>query len=146
MSLNIYLNESEIPKSIRFIRNNDKFFGDTSVENTVIVNAVLQRVEKASYYSDSMFTDRNGGNLYWDCLSTGTKTILNIIDHPDICFDTIECGVNAIATLPLIREGNVLLRFYLFQVREYNKNCDINFRGKNYTNTGEFIEVLKQFI
>lgn len=39
----------------------------------------------------------NYGSLRKDYLSSGTKTLLNIISHPDKCFDVCECGGNVLS-------------------------------------------------
>lgn len=53
--------------------------------------------------------DKSLGALFTDNLSTGTKTLLNIWQHRDLCFDTIECGNNALTLLMGFTEGQAVL-------------------------------------
>lgn len=42
-------------------------------------------------------------------LSTGCKTALNVLYHPDVCFSLIECGSNAVGAICSLRCGNVFV-------------------------------------
>jgi hypothetical protein len=72
-------------------------------------------------------------------LSTGTKTLLNILGHPDICFNVCECGNNALCLLPLIQNGNI---YWEMPAVVYDENmvCSIKYRGRVYTDFDSFIE------
>lgn len=59
---------------------------------------------------DFIGRDKSLGALFTDNLSTGTKTLLNISQHRDLCFDTIECGNNALTLLMGFTEGQAVLR------------------------------------
>ncbi|MDE7307768.1 MAG: DUF4869 domain-containing protein [Lachnospiraceae bacterium] len=62
------------------------------------------KIDKAEYTTSLTFLERTNilGNLNKSMLSTETKTLLNIINHPDICFNVAECGNNALQFLPKI--------------------------------------------
>ena len=79
------------------------------------------------------------GALNKNMLSTGTKTLLNIIQHPDKCFSVCECGNNALSLLPLITEGSI---YWSIPVVAYNGDsaCDIICNGKEYKDFYEFLE------
>lgn len=63
------------------------------------------------YNSPATFIGRDPslGALYKQHLSTGTKTLLNVLNHPDKCFSTIECGYNALTLLMGFTEGQAVL-------------------------------------
>ena len=42
-----------------------------------------------------------------DCLSTGCKTVLNVLYFPDTVFCLKECGENALEILYSLEQGNV---------------------------------------
>lgn len=68
-------------------------------------------IDQAEYCSEKTFIgrDKSLGALFTDNLSTGTKTLLNISQHRDLCFDTIECGNNALTLLMGFTEGQTVL-------------------------------------
>lgn len=55
---------------------------------------IIKIIDKAEYVSERSFSGRTKemGNLDSKCLSTGSKTLINIISHTDMCFDVCECG------------------------------------------------------
>ncbi len=111
MALYIYTDRAKVPEDMKIIDFNDSYFDVfTTIEDTQLVRTILAAVDKAEYHSNKSFIGRTKdlGALNKNMLSTGTKTLLNIIQHPDICFNTIECGANALQFLPLIKNGNVI--------------------------------------
>lgn len=111
MALNIYTDKNLVPKDKKIIDFNDSFFDVfTTISNYDLVRSILYKVDKAEYHSSKTFIGRTKelGALNKSMLSTGTKTLLNIIEHPDKCFNTIECGSNALSFIPLIKDGNII--------------------------------------
>ncbi len=43
-----------------------------------------------------------------NCLSTGSKILLNIYRYPELCFNVMECGDNALELLAGIKKDNIL--------------------------------------
>lgn len=115
MALVVYRTEEDVKNAgLDLIRVNDLFFNaETYLDNTYLSNLVLSTVDKAKYNSSLTFIGRSIdlGALNKNMLSTGTKTLLNIINHPDKCFDVCECGDNALSLLPLFKNGSVLWAF-----------------------------------
>lgn len=71
------------------MENNDAYFAIYSkVPDTPEVRKILFDVDNADYLSESMFHSRypNLGNTSALHLSTGMKTLLNVLQHPDKCF------------------------------------------------------------
>lgn len=141
--LTIYTDLAELNKEgKKLIRVNDLFFNmETNLEDSEIVRRILKTIDKAEYNSDLTFIGRTKslGALNKNMLSTGTKTLLNILKHPDKCFDVCECGNNALSLLPLIKEGNV---YWECPAVSYSGNgeCDIYYNGKHFNDFYSFLE------
>lgn len=109
MSLQVY-NKTDPPISV--IVDNDTYFdGHTELDSGDMCAGILKVIDKAVYNSPATFIGRDPslGALYKQHLSTGTKTLLNISQHRDLCFDTIECGNNALTLLMGFTEGQAVL-------------------------------------
>lgn len=142
MSLNVYTDKSQIPKGMEYIGINDSFFDlETNLQDNPITHSILASIDKAKYNSELTFIGRSEGlgALNKTMLSTGTKTLLNIIGHKDICFDVCECGDNALSMLPLITNGNILWR-YPTMCYNGDSSCDIVCNGISYKDFYEFLE------
>ena len=114
MALTVYTNKNDIENSGKdLVIINDLFFdSETVLSNSSLVKKILSDIDKAEYNSDLTFIGRTKelGALNKSMLSTGTKTLLNIIQHPDKCFSVCECGNNVLSLLPLISEGSIYWR------------------------------------
>lgn len=135
MSLNIYTAKDEIPKDMILIERNDIFFdGFTELKDSELTRVILREVDKAEYATSDTFIGRSKqfGQIYRQNLSTGAKTLLNIISYPDKCFNVVECGGNALRLLTLITEGNILWR-NIFVPYTGNGSCDMVWNKKKYT-------------
>jgi hypothetical protein len=121
---------------------NDSFFDtNTVLQDNTLVREVLSKVDKAEYNTDLTFRSRTKemGALNKNNLSTGTKTILNILEHKDKCFSVSECGNNVLCFIPQIKEGCI---YWDIPAVAYTgcPDCDIQYKGKNYTDFYEFLE------
>jgi hypothetical protein len=142
MSLHVYENVNELPNGITYIKSNDSFFdaggiirGDEFSKN------VLSRIDGSEYCNESSFYSKfvKDKVVSKDKLSTGAKTLINIYDNPNYCFDTCECGNNALKMLFEIRDGYVLWRKPVV-CADKNYDCDIIFEEKQYTKAFDFLE------
>lgn len=141
MSLKIYRSVDEVPSGVRVTKRNDLFFNArTIIKNTDLVADILRTIDMAEYNSDLTFIGRTRelGALNKSMLSTGTKTLLNIIAFPDRCFNVVECGNNALQFIPKITEGHILWELPVVVCRD-RFECDINYRGRNYVDFHEFL-------
>lgn len=141
MSLQVYRSIDEVPSDIKVIESNDSFFdGITNLTKTELVCEILRTVDKAEFNSSQTFIGRTKelGALHKSMLSTGTKTLLNIIQHPEFCFNVAECGNNALQFIPRIKEGYILWKLPVVVCRE-RFECDINYRGMHYVDFHEFL-------
>ena len=143
MALTIYTDIKDIEKVGKdLILINDLFFdSDTNLNDSELTDKILITIDKASYNSELTFIGRTKelGALNKNMLSTGTKTLLNIIHHPDKCFSVCECGNNVLSLLPLITDGCL---YWSIPVVTYegDPTCDIVCNGKRYNNFYEFLE------
>lgn len=145
MSLNVYTRKEDIPKGMILVSDNDSYFsGETLLSGSDFCKLVLRNIDKAEYVSEFCFTGRTKefGNLNKDLLSTGTKTLLNIESSPDLCFNAIECGYNAISLLPLIKEGNILMPKQLYLYDGRHEDCDISCNNMQYSIFSDFLSYL----
>lgn len=147
--LTIYRTVEEIPSGIKLVRDNDAYFNAKSkLLDTELVKYILGRIDGAEYVSEYIFCSKNKkvGNLNKIYLSTGTKTLLNIINSDNVCFDLIECGINVLDLIPefsLKVNGSVLWSncFYPF---EKDCDCDILYRGMKFSRTFDFMRALME--
>jgi len=144
MSLNIYKSINEVPTGIEIVNFNDSYFDlYTDIMNTDEVKLILEKVEKAKYFSNRVFVSRieSFGGLFKNQLSTGTKTLLNIIGFPGKCFNVIECGNNALEYLLTLYDGNVLWEKPFVVYSRYDcLTCDVNYNGRHFSDVFELIE------
>lgn len=148
MSLYLYREKSEIPANMPYILNNSAYFKALSIPQTDQALEVLQKVEQAEYVSSLFFQSKKFkfGAMNKAYLSTGTKTLLNILTDPDVCFDIIECGVNVITQLLKFTSGHVYIGSVAIQSEGSPADtCDIVYRNKRYTNLGEFADVINNY-
>lgn len=148
MSLIIYTSRSEIPSDLRIIDNNDRYFdGRSIIPDSPLVAHILKDIDGATRASDLAFYGKFLENVALDrsMLCTGTKTLLNILQHPDRCFNVIECGDNALAYLSKITDGFILWEVCSMPWLEGNDNCDIIIPAdgdKHYTSFNRVIDRL----
>lgn len=143
MSLVIYRTKEEVPDGFEVIEDNDEFFdyATTLDPSSDVQNLIVSKIDEGKIVSAQTFIGRTPefGTLFKNNLSTGSKTLLNIINHKDICFDCVECGYNAIALLPYLTDGYAIVRNLLVPVDKDIK-CDIIYDDRKFNS---FFEVLK---
>ncbi len=117
-----------VPKTKELILLNDIYFNQHTVslldEKAAEIISTIDRSEWLSQYTIRSRFD--GMTLNIDKLSTGCKTVLNILYNPEKIFDIRECGDNALDVIYALPEGNVycdypLVSFDMTQVRACGK-------------------------
>lgn len=144
MCVNVYTAVDQIPAGIQLIRNNDVYFDNmTNLNDDSISRMIMKTSDRAKYHSPLTFIGRDPslGALNKDFLSTGAKTLLNILQHSDKCFDVCECENNALCLLTKIKSGNILWSAPIMAYFDDDPSCSFNFQGKLYTNVFDFLEV-----
>lgn len=146
MALHVYTSEKFIPQEIRLVLWGDSYFDThTYLSTAPLVTDILWTVDKAKYNNKNSFISRvpEIGALNKNYLSSGTKTLLNIINHPDICFSIETCGGNALDFIPYLHSGNILWRLAVLNYAGDSTECDIILNGsRQYTNIFRFLETL----
>lgn len=105
----IYKNKEDIPYNMEYVELNDIFFNKNTVmkldERAKIIVEQIDEAKLVSRYKiESKF---NGVTLDVDCLSTGCKTVLNVLYFPNKVFCLKECGENALEVLYSLDYGSV---------------------------------------
>lgn len=107
--ITIYKNKKDIPKDMEYVELNDVFFNqNTALRLDGQAYAIVDRIDESElegkYKIKSKF---NGVILDVDCLSTGCKTVLNVLYFPDKVFCLKECGDNSLEVLYELEQGAV---------------------------------------
>ncbi|MDO4302213.1 MAG: hypothetical protein Q4D26_12625 [Clostridia bacterium] len=106
MSLRLFSDICYVPKDMKVVFDNEDYFMRYTVPKLdERINGILKHTDGAEYIDKMSFKDKFGYRVPWVGLSTGGKTILNIYCNPDVCFDTLECSLNALADLKNLRQG-----------------------------------------
>lgn len=146
MSLIVYKN-NPIPKDIEYVNINDSYFNlYTKLDNSKECAKILREIDSAEYSGPNMFIgrDKDKGSLYKENLSTGCKTALNVLKHPDICFDLTECGNNAINVIFDLNKGIVKLNGSIFFTDVLSEDIDIIIDGTQIKTTDELSIYLEE--
>lgn len=107
--LKIYKNKKHIPENAGYVELNDIFFN----QNTVLkldsrAEKIIAQIDGARMLSKYKIESKfNGVTLDIDCLSTGCKTVLNVLYFPEKVFCIKECGNNALELLYGLESGQV---------------------------------------
>jgi len=143
MCLRIYRSEEEMPENMDLVDYNDIFFDGTELKGTDMVRCILKEIDKAEYASEDTFIgrDRTLGKINKQHLSTGCKTLLNVVQNPDKCFDVIECGQNVLSLLHYIKEGNILWKNPILHFVG-DAECDIEIDDKRFTDFRKFLSYI----
>lgn len=107
--ITIYKKKEDIPPHMQYVELNDLFFNQhTAVCLDDNAAKLIERIDGAKMVSkfkiESKFTDVI---LDVDRLSTGCKTVLNVLYFPQMVFCMKECGENALEQLYHLTQGNV---------------------------------------
>lgn len=90
--LNFYDGFAEIPKDVKVVKSNDSYFNaHTKIQDSDFCRTVLKEIDKAERVSDKSFKGRSDrfADLDRQFLSTGTKTLLNIVQNPNILVENM---------------------------------------------------------
>ena len=127
--ITIFKNKKDIPDDMHYVELKDVYFN----QNTVSVlddraGAIVEKIDASrligKYKIESKF---NGVTLDIDCLSTGCKTVLNVLYFPEKVFSLKECGDNALEVLYSLEAGTVysdyaIIPFDMDKVKVSDKN------------------------
>lgn len=121
---------------------NDAFFNaKTFLGEDKKVRELLLKIDDAERLSAETFLDnkhKEWGGIFKNYLSTGMKTVLNIISYKDICFDTLECGANVLGEILCLENGMIVYTPALLQ-GYFGRDCDIEYYGEHFDKIGDFL-------
>lgn len=89
---------------------NDNFF-NTNTYDTVLkrddLKRIIEKTEGVSFLGDLIISKFNGVPISLSKISTGCKTLLNIIAFPDKTFSIMECGSNILDIVYTLNNGHI---------------------------------------
>lgn len=122
--ITIFKEKKDIPSDKEYVELNDVFFNQKTVSRIDDkASAIIEKIDASKligkYKIESKF---NGVTLDIDCLSTGCKTVLNVLYFPDKVFCLKECGDNALEVLYGLKAGAVYSDYAVipFDMNEVN--------------------------
>ncbi len=107
--ITIYKDRKDIPQGKDYVELNDVFFN----KNTALLldsraKKIIQEIDGATMAGKFKIRSKfNQVTLDVDCLSTGCKTLLNIVYFPDKVFCLKECGDNVLEAIYALEHGSV---------------------------------------
>ena len=120
---------NSVPDDMETVTLNDVFFNrSTSEKLDDRASEIISKIDDAEMLSKYMIRSRfDESALNIDKLSTGCKTVLNIMYNPEKVFDIRECGENAIDAIYSLGSGNIccpypLISFDVGKVKVNDKN------------------------
>lgn len=120
-----------IPKDAEVIEFNDVYFNKyTAGRLDERAKDIIKEIDHSNWIGGYSITSRFDGTiLNIDKLSTGCKTVLNVLYNPDKIFDIRECGDNALDVLYALNDGKIycdypLISFDMDKVTVREKNED----------------------
>lgn len=107
--LTIFKRKEDIPPHMQYVELNDLFFNQhTVIKLDEKAKELIQLIDGAKMLSKFKIESKfNNTVLDIDCLSTGCKTVLNVLYFPEIVFCMKECGENALEQLYCLEQGHV---------------------------------------
>ncbi len=107
--LTIYKNRTDITQNMEYIELNDLFFNqNTAARLDDKAEQIIEQIDGAKLLGRFRMKSKFQGTvLDIDCLSTGCKTVLNVLYFPDKVFCMKECGENALEILYHQERGSV---------------------------------------
>lgn len=98
-----------IPKQMELVGLNDIFFNKyTAKLLDDKAKDYIFKIDGSEYVNKYVIHSKfDGMSLNIDKLSTGCKTVLNIIYNPEKIFDIRECGENALDIIYALSKGNI---------------------------------------
>ncbi len=111
-----------IPKDMELITINDVYFNKYTVEllDERAKDIIAHIDESDAILPYNIISKFDGAMLNIDKLSSGCKTVLNVLYNENKVFDIRECGENALDELYALEHGNVFCEYPLisFEMQE----------------------------
>ena len=97
--LNIFIGDKDIPNKELIIKDIEAFTPIIMLTDCAFVKSVIEDIEEGKYFDTRLFTDRTGGNLFGCNMSTTSKLLVSIYNHPELIFLCDELGENGLSFL-----------------------------------------------
>lgn len=109
--IRVYRNKKDIPDSLEYIQLNDIYFNENTCdlldEKAV---EIIKQIDSSELIGKYKIRSRFGDDtLNIDKLSTGCKTVLNVLYNPDKVFWLMDCGENALEILYGLQKRKCIL-------------------------------------
>jgi len=119
--LNIYLKNCD-----DVIMCNDYFFS-TETYNLVLqqkeLRDLIENIEGVKFIDNrNIISKFNQEYIGLNFISTGCKTVMNILTHPELVFTSDECGINLLEHIYKIKVGSVFMRNIRYPVCNVKNN------------------------
>ena len=107
--ITVFKNKKDIPQDMEYVELNDVYFNqNTALKLDEKAEKIIETIDGAKLIGKfKMRSKFNDIVLDVDKLSTGCKTVLNVLYNPDKVFCLKECGNNALEILFGLNAGNV---------------------------------------
>lgn len=107
--INIYRKKTDFPENLEYVQLNDVYFNEVTFDLLDDrAKKIVERIDETEILSKYKIKSRFGEDiLNIDKLSSGCKTVLNVLYNPDKIFWIMECGENALEVLFGLEKGNV---------------------------------------
>ena len=107
--ITIYKSKKDIPQEMDYIELNDVFFNQNTPEKfDDRASGIVEKIDDARLLGRYKIQSKFGREILdVDRLSTGCKTVLNVMYFPDKVFCIKGCGENALKILYGLKQGAV---------------------------------------
>ena len=113
--ITIFKSQQDIPTNMDYIELNDLFFNQNTasmIDNKAEI--IIESIDNAKLISRYKIMSRfEDVAVDIDKLSTGCKTVLNVLYNPDKVFNLKECGNNALEIIYGLENGFVFSEYAL---------------------------------
>ena len=148
--LNVYINREDAENTMEVMNNNDALFNYdlyNGLTVTETIKKIMKSIDNAEYIQGMDMRSRYGNITSMENLSTGCKTAINIINHPELIIDCVECGDNVLhKIIKSCNKGNVL---FTFLPSNKDKGISINMvtaqGGQVVNNLNDFIRFANEY-
>lgn len=107
--ISIYRNKKDFPENFEYVQLNDVYFNEVTFDLLdERAKKIVEEIDETEILSKYKLKSRFGEDvLNIDKLSSGCKTVLNVLYNTDKIFWIMECGENALEVLFQLEKGNV---------------------------------------
>lgn len=107
--INIYRSQKDFPENLEYVQLNDVYFNEVTFDLLdERAKEIVEKIDETEILSKYKVKSRFGEEiLNIDKLSSGCKTVLNVLYNSNKIFWVMECGENALEVLFQLEKGNV---------------------------------------